>query len=295
MTTNLLLPLLNRDINIFEGPTLYLSDKVSIEIISTEDYDIILSYAPDEYKSLFSMKSICIKVEGVDEDKCVDIARVEGTKIAFLLNYFKGAQPIAISFAAQITKSHEIILERIIELPFVSDVRFQRDNDYHIRNNVPREYISQFYQVISKVHEKHPGILMTLDRFNSALYRTVPYDKIIDITISLESLISGTTELRHRFSLYNAWIAEQDLKNRKRCFDLLRSVYDARSAIVHGTLMTEKEHEKKINSVLKNWDDITRVAGKVIAYHLLYLYANDIKKWYQHQVKLALGIEKRII
>ena len=295
MTTKLLLPLLNRTVTMFKGPTWYLSERVSIEAISTEDHGIVFRYAPPEYQSLLSPKSKCIRIEAVDERKCDDIAKIEGTIISFLLNYFKSSHPISLSFAIQIKKNpRSQVLKKIIDLPFVVDTRSQRTHNYRIRDNVPRGNISDFYKVISKVNEKYPGILLTLDRFSAALFRTGDYDKIIDITISLESLIRGTTELQHKFSLYNSWAAEADNNNRRKCQELLRALYNARSAIVHGTAMSQKEYDKKIKPVLDKWNDVIKIAEKALGYHLLYIYDNDIDKWHEHQESLSLGIAERI-
>ena len=201
MTTKLLLPILNRNVSTFKGPTWYLSEKVSIEAISMEDYGLVHSCTPNEYQPLISSKSKCIRIDSVDIAQCHNISRIEGTKIAFLLNYFKRSKPVALAFAVQITKKRKPHIDQFIDLPAESDARLQRSHNYRIRDNMPRENISKFYKVISEVHEKHPGILLTLDRFNAALFRIGDFDKIIDITISLESLIKGTTELQHKFSL----------------------------------------------------------------------------------------------
>lgn len=288
MSTKLLLPLLNRKVTTFKGPTWYLSEKVSIEAISNEDHGIVFRYAPDEYKSLLSLNSKCIRIEDVDESQCVNIATIEGAKISFLLNYFKKLHPIALSFAIQITKKPRSHVLKVIDLPVILDTKFHKTHNYHIRENVPRGNISDFYKVISKVHEKHPGIILTLDRFNAALFRTGEYDKIIDITISLESLINGTTELQHKFSLYNAWAAEQEDDNRKVCLELLKSLYNARSAIVHGSAMSQKEYNKKIRPIVDQWDNVIKTAERALGYHLLYLYSYDIEKWYKHQESLSL-------
>jgi hypothetical protein len=111
----------------------------------------------------------------------------------------------------------------------------------------------------------------------------------------LESLIKSTTEIQYKFSLYNAWAAEQDNENRKICSELLKSLYNARSTIVHGSAMSQKDYDKKIKPLLDQWDYVIKIAENAIGYHLLYLYANDIEKWYKHQANLALGIEPRII
>jgi hypothetical protein len=295
MATKLLLPILNRNATLFKGPTWYLSENVSVETISPEDFGLILSSATEEYQALVLAKSKCIRIGQVDPVFSPDIARTEGSKIAFLLNYFKRSQPVALSFAVQITKKRKNRFDRIINLPVPSDAHLQRHHNYRVRDNIARETISEFYKVVTKVHDKNPSILLTLDRFNAALFRVQPYDKIIDITISLESLIEGTTELRNRFSLYNAWAAEPDAQKRKDCYDLLISLYDARSAIVHGSGMSPKRHKKTIDPILEKWDEIIKIAEKSLGYHLLYVYKNNLEKWYEHQKNLALGIEQRIV
>ena len=138
-------------------------------------------------------------------------------------------------------------------------------------------------------------MLLTLSRFNSALFRKESFDKIIDITISLETLISGTTELRNKFSLFNAWSAGVENESREEYYELLLKLYDARSAIVHGASMTDKEYKKKIDPIINKWDKIIDIAKKSIAYYLLYKYQNEPNSWYDHQRKLALGLEKRIV
>lgn len=67
MTSRLLLPLLNRTVATFSGPTWYLCEKLCIEAISSEDFGLVLSSAPDEYRSLLSSKSKCIRIELADE------------------------------------------------------------------------------------------------------------------------------------------------------------------------------------------------------------------------------------
>jgi hypothetical protein len=296
MATKLLIPILNRKVTMFKGPTWYLSEMVSLEAILTEDYGLILTHAPPEYQSLISTNSKCIRINNVDKELCDHIARVEGTKIAFLLNYFKSSQPIAICFAIQISKRRKPFLDKIIDLPVISDIRLQRAHNYRIRDNVPRESLSEFYCVISAAYEKHPGIILTLDRFNSALFRSGPYDKIIDITIALESLIRGKTELRYKFALFNSWAAGgMDEEDRKKYFNLLISLYDARSEIVHGSTMTPRQYQRIVIPILRNWDEIIKAAENILGYYLLFLYSNGIERWYEHQNNLSLGIERRIV
>ncbi len=293
MTTKLLIPLLNSSVKTYKGPPLYLSDTVSIETITPEDFTVILSNSKSTYKSLITPKSKCVKVDNIDPQNVIETGKIESSKISFLLNFFKKNNPISLSFVVQLSKVKKSKFDKIFDLPIISDAHFQNVKTYSIKDDVKRDIISKFYKVISIVHEKYPGLILTINRFNSALYRLEPHDKIIDITICLESLIRGNTEVRHKFSLFNSWAAEGIIDNRKETYDLLMGLYDARSAIVHGAAMTEKDWNKRIKPILDNWIKILEITEKAIAYHILFIHDNNIEDWYKHQENIALGIEKR--
>jgi hypothetical protein len=294
MMTKIIVPILNKSVSTYKGPIWYLSEGVCIETISADDYYII-SNSSLRYKTLLTTKSKCVRINNVDPKYGEVVSRVESSKIAYILNCFRRTNPAAVSFAAQITQKRKAKLDKIIDLSVISDAYLQKRTSYQIRADLRKDHISEFYKIVSAVHTKEPGILLTLDRFNSALVRQEDLDKIIDITISLESLINGTTELRHRFSLFNSWAAEGDSKQRKETCELLQLLYDARSTIVHGTSLSEREYRKKIDPVLSQWDSIIKLAERCIGYHLFYVYQNDAGSWYQHQQNLVLGLEERII
>ena len=63
-------------------------------------------------------------------------------------------------------------------------------------------------------------------------------DGIIDLAIALECLIQTNTEIKFQFALYNALINQSDLTARSDLFQLLQSLYDVRSANVHGARPT---------------------------------------------------------
>lgn len=162
MASRLLLPLLNRKVITFPGPTWYLSEKVCVETISSEDFGPVLSFAPEEYKSLLSSKTKCIRIELADEELCQETCLKEATKTAFILNFFKTSQPIALAFAVHLIRKRKIRFDRIIDLPVVADLQFQRKHNYHVKDRIARGAISQFYQIISHVADKQPTILITL-------------------------------------------------------------------------------------------------------------------------------------
>ena len=295
MSSKIILPILNKSVTTFKGPTWYLSENVSIETINEDEYFGISDYLKESYRTQIQEKSKCARIENIKPEEGEEIAKVEASKIAFVLNFFKRKYPVALSFALQITKKRKFRLDNVYDLSIISDASLSRKQRYKIQENVKRDLITQFYKIISTVCDKEKSVLLTLNRFNSALFRRESLDKIIDITISLETLISGTTELRNKFSLFNAWSAGADNELRGEYYELLLKLYDARSAIVHGSSMTDKEYRKKIEPIINNWDKIIEIAKKSIGYYLLYKYQKETDTWYDHQKKLVLGLEKRIV
>lgn len=85
-------------------------------------------------------------------------------------------------------------------------------------------------------------------RFGFAGERFRPEDCLVDLTISAESLFlsdAGETrergEMRFRLSLRFGLFAELEGYTRVDAFRLMRNAYDARSALVHGGTIAEKE------------------------------------------------------
>lgn len=294
MSTKLLFPIINSRVVLFKGPIWSLSPNVSIKLITPEDFGLIYDKIPDEYRSYVSSKCKCITVDNIDPVDAQNTATLEGLKISFLLNYFKRSSPIVISFAVQIIKKRKIKVEKVLDLPVIADIRLQRHSQYQLRTGIDVGTITDFYQLITTAHAKHPNVLLSLERFNSSLHRGQLLDRIIDISVCLESLIGATTELKNRFCLYNSWIAEADAAKRLECFKLLGSLYDARSAIVHGATISEKEYRKKIDPISANWDNVIKIAEKALLYYLSYIFKSGVDSWDNHQQGLVLGTEARI-
>jgi hypothetical protein len=84
--------------------------------------------------------------------------------------------------------------------------------------------------------EQLTALRLGLDRFNSSYERTQPEDRLIDYWIALEALaLRQEDELSYRVSLRLAYYLGTDPDERETIFAQLRSSYDARSRIVHGT------------------------------------------------------------
>lgn len=295
MSTRLILPILNKNASLFKGPLLYLSDKVSIETMSSEDFGLISRDAHEEYSSLLPRNVKIVNIKDVDAADAEDVVRVNSTIISFVFNYLKESSPISLSYAVQITKNKTSKLDKIIDIPISADAYAQRKYDYKLKKGTLGSELADFYKVIVDVYRKYSNILLTLDRFNSTLWRKLENDRIVDITIALESLIDGNSELQYRFSLYNSYAAEADSAKRGDVFKTLKALYNARSSIVHGSALQKKEYDKKIKPIVDDWDNVIKISANAIAYQLFYLYKHGISDWYLHQEKMALGSESRFI
>ena len=73
--------------------------------------------------------------------------------------------------------------------------------------------------------------------------RNRPDDAIIDYSIGLEALLTTgiRDELRYRFALRGATIRGWEGGDKQSLFEKLRSFYDVRSSIVHGTTVAQSE------------------------------------------------------
>lgn len=151
-----------------------------------------------------------------------------------------------------------------------------------------KEVLAETYRIIDLVCAR-PQVFVTFDKFNSSLTRASWEDKIIDTTISLESLIQGTTELRFRFSLYLSYIVANTPEMRQKAFNLFQDLYDTRSKLVHGGASSSI-----VQKLTQNWEDISCMARAAINYYAFFLCFKQLD-WEEHLKRLVFGIDQRII
>ena len=86
------------------------------------------------------------------------------------------------------------------------------------------------------IRQPHGDLTVALRRFNQAYGRDIPEDRIIDLTIALEScLLTEHEELTYRLSLRGAALLSQDMSwEPNKAYSLLKALYAVRSAIVHA-------------------------------------------------------------
>jgi hypothetical protein len=67
-------------------------------------------------------------------------------------------------------------------------------------------------------------------------------------------------------------------------FDLLKSLYNARSTIVHGSADEVKE-QKLVAEITSKWVDIEEIARRAVNSFIFYCEGNDSKSWTAHLLK----------
>jgi hypothetical protein len=263
VSRRLMMPLPHKKVTTFRGPTWYFDEGVFLDTIYDEDYGAFHRDGLDEYyKTSIDIRTTCLYLNDPDFDDLVTYSKRIATQIKFVLNNFAAGTPVVLPYAALIQVSGKARVLDIVDIEAVANPHAIRRQTYKLRPASDRETISNYYKVVNKCCQDHPTLLFALERFNSGLTRHEILDRIVDVTISLESLISGTQELTYRFALHNSLIAESKPEARRDAFDLLHNLYIVRSGIVHGDIAS-KDKEKALKAVVENWEKTLRLASSL--------------------------------
>lgn len=312
-TWRIIIPILNFEFEPFFEPIWYLSDNVSCQKVSDSDFGALWRYLDNDdsnhYKALITPNTKCIYISDITnepkEEKIIELAQNQAIITNSIFNFFSENNPIILSYAAIlriednefIEPDYKITVRSIIDLEPVANLHLLRSQIFKLKSSANQERINQFYRVLSDVSKKNPQIFVTLSRFNSSLTRVTDRDRIIDITVSLESLIREKTELSFKFATYLSFIVGKNPQDRLEANILFGNLYNTRSGLVHGT-SDEKEAVKNLNKVVSNWSKIIYYAKQAIIYYIFYLYSentkNDFVEWKLHLKQLMLGIDKRL-
>ena len=98
---------------------------------------------------------------------------------------------------------------------------------------------------VAQVERLGDAFNVVLDRYESAVMKLVPDERLIDATIGLETLLVGgsgsSTEVTFRFALTGAWLLADVPAERSETYRLLNELYGRRSDIVHGNLTRKRK------------------------------------------------------
>ena len=283
----LLLPILNRRPSFLKIPVLELSDNAYVRTIADDHFGAIFDKAPEPYRHSLQPNTKCLYVKigpGDDPERNLGFANVA---VRFTMNFFCSKGPLLFAFGIHAQKKKKLKVLKSFFIPVGTDRQDLAKIGYELRAGVKPDEVRAHFEVVSNAIKKSHTILLALGRINSFLTKTDLEDRIIDLTIGLESLIPGKDELRYRFSLYLSFITEKEPVKRLEKFKLFQALYDTRSRIVHGGDF-DNQAAKKQKMLTANWDELIRISLSAVNYHLYFLSANEVAKWSEHLQSLVI-------
>jgi hypothetical protein len=122
-------------------------------------------------------------------------------------------------------------------------------------------------------------------RLHIAAHRYIRYaksderaDALLDLCISLESLLDVHAEISFQFATCLAKVAESDGNAAMELADVLRDLYDLRSRIVHG----DHQIGKKIKQLESKLPALHKGAKKILTRYILYASEHSREDWKLH-------------
>jgi hypothetical protein len=124
----------------------------------------------------------------------------------------------------------------------------------------------------------------TRDRMHITADRFVRYaggrgvrDSLMDLCISLESVLDSQTEVSFRFGTCLAKVADVSGKKAEGTAKLLSDLYDLRSKIVHGADST-----KELKKLEPHLPELRRIARTILTKYVLFMSEHSRADWRQH-------------
>jgi len=183
---------------------------------------------------------------------------MEVEKIITVLRLVKAGDVAALAYFEMSQMPRSIMPSSFISLPNDQSIR-QVDSLYshqfgslYTLSQTDLPVIQTLYESLQKLDTQKSGLAVALRRFNQAYSRTIHEDRIIDLTIALESCLladASSEELNYRLALRGAALLTQaKLWEPEQSQALLKAMYAIRSAIVHAgqQLSNLKKDQKKL-------------------------------------------------
>jgi hypothetical protein len=283
-------PVLAGSFKFLKGPVCYFSDEHHLAQINETDFGIVLTACPDDYRGALSGRFRCVYYDaddGISDEKILQ----NGQLIAFTLNYFSSLDalyfPLAIKIEKLGRKSRALFkLERQSQLLSPPD-----SLNYRLMHGTTVAELRKLFSLANAAMKAAPRARLMITRFNSALRRSELEDKIIDLSVALETMLDDNTEISFKLSLYLAFICQQD---KPAAYELFKSFYDVRSRIVHGALHQQRA-QRGVEEMGQRLPEVIKLSKAAMLYYFSYLGQNDPATWGKHCLGLVLGSEQVIV
>ena len=280
----------------FIKPSHSLDDSIFIRNLTAEEYGTIAQAKVDAGANVDANATalfVRYPTDSIDERTRVGLAILG---VLYALNHARAAAPASFEYAFYLSVNGGRIAQ-LVDYTAVDTNEFVRARshaEYGIAADFDVAALAPFVQLISSGLKRMPRLQITLQRYYNSLMRRSLTDRVVELTIALESLISSEkTELRFRFSLLLSVAAHDDPKRRTAAYELLQKLYDARSGVVHGSGKAATL-SKLLTGLEKSWADLDALARQVINYFIVFSEKNDPTLFNKHLVEVILGTQARV-
>jgi len=291
MTAKLLIPMLHFPNKMPEGTIWLMNQNVTLMQITKTDYGPLTADLPRDLYELTDRDTGCFYISlPKNWGELSGLARKAlvsrwATIIRFSLHRFMddSSGPVQLTFAVELDEKNNPTL---YHLTTVDSSYSPVSKTFILPPEDARPSINNYFSALFDAAPKL-STLIAYERYNSSLFRFSVEDKLIDCTISAESLIGATTELSYKFSLYLSFVAGNDPLIRQYAFSLLKSMYDARSKLVHG----DPKAGEKLKAVTQSWSNTLKIILGCLDYYTIHHAKLTSAKsdWIEHLNSLVIG------
>lgn len=271
-----------------------LSPTVFVRSITATEYGTIAKSAP-KYAESVNPNAFAVYVSDLhraeNARQRIDAATIAAT---YALNNSRGQAPLRPQAAFLLQGKRSPTVANAFPTP-ISEFSSAGDSGvFNFAANVDPADVIALYEIVEIVWKKHHRLRITLQRYCTSLLRMNLEDRVIELAIALESLISTEkTELKFKFSHLLAFASRADPENRKTAHKHLAKLYDARSSIVHGSSGAESS-DKTLEYVREHWDALDEIARRAINYFLLFAIQGAPDQFMSHLAAAIQQWEQRV-
>lgn len=270
------------DVSLFGSVPLILRDGIIVRSIRPEHLGAILKKSRRMSEQISSSTKCIVISTGENKPQAQPIADAAlcGT---FSLNVFSKSGSVSHGQAFIIKFTRSPLVTEILEYGMQ---KANKPAKFLIDKKVADPAsIKSLFESTEAALRKDSALAIALRRYNTALAREIPEDKIIDLSICLESIFNSQSEISFRFALYNAVLTKKDVEERLQAYKTMKDLYSNRSNLVHGNKLLNREWFDQ------NWLAVVKTAKLSLLRKIEFLSENGKEDWQPYLDRLVLGGE----
>ena len=290
-TYSAMLPILNDSCVTFGGRW-WLAGGVQVRSVTNEEERFVSERAPRGFGHRVAAGQRMLAITSLEAGPYdrVEISHEKAVNLTALcaqvaFNLVAESDPMVIPYGVVVSEAYTRRLRCVYEFDAWGDTIALRRRRYRIRQDIERSEVKALFEMALASVEPRPELAITLRRLCSALVKTDFEDQLIDLAICLESLVPGGGEYRFRFPYYLSLLTERTAEERKNAFGKLRTLYDARSALVHGSANRSRD----VTKAATIWPMLVASAKRCVLYRLQFERTVSDLTWKEHLEDLSYG------